>query len=121
MFVTWYTFDSERPEHASPVPLGDLPLDDMRLQWLTAYGPYEGQRAVLEVGVTPGGPSGSPLTDPMLFPEGSLTVTFNGCTAATMEFDLPNTGYSAGRHQGVIPIRRVALENVPLCEVLNDL
>jgi hypothetical protein len=46
---------------------------------------------------------------------GTITVTFTDCNSAVVAYDLPGPGVS-----GEIPIRRVAPDNIALCEALQD-
>lgn len=51
------------------------------------------------------------------FPEGSegtVTLTFESCSSGTVDYDLPSIN-----RQGSIPIRRLADDNVSLCEMLG--
>jgi hypothetical protein len=111
MFVSWNTFDTERPDASVMSHLGDPGQ-----RWLTANGPYLDNQAVLDVAITSGGVFDSPEPATMNEPGGTLTVNFTSCTAGTIAYDIPSID-----RQGVVPIRRIALENVALCEALNDM
>ena len=43
-----------------------------------------------------------------------MIVEFTDCNAGTVRYDIPSVD-----RQGVIPIERIALDNVPLCEELD--
>jgi hypothetical protein len=57
MFLSWFTFDTVRPDDSVVAVLGDPGH-----RWLTAQGTYSGNQAVLNVSITSGGvfDSGSP-------------------------------------------------------------
>lgn len=110
LFLTWVTFDTSLP--------GDL--DDSNLggpgqRWLTAYGPYSGHTALLEVAVTKGGVFASPDPEPSQSSDGFISVRFTSCTSGRVTYDLPSI-----KRQGEISIQRVSLENVELCEALQS-
>ena len=111
MFVTWLTFDIERPGDSVPSRLGGAGQ-----RWLTAYGPYEGRKAVLEVSSTTGGVFDSAEPVPESQSSGTLTVDFTTCTNGSVSYDL-----SSIDQQRRIPVQRISLENVLMCELLNSL
>lgn len=111
MFMAWFTFDTERPPEDVTAIIGEPGH-----RWLTAQGPYEGNVASLSAVLTSGGVFDSPVppvdTDADY---GTVTITFEGCDAAVVAYDLPGPGVS-----GEIPIRRVVQDNVALCEALQE-
>ena len=46
--------------------------------------------------------------------DGTIILTFDSCNSATVEYDIPSIN-----RQGKVPIRRVADDNIMLCEALN--
>jgi hypothetical protein len=46
---------------------------------------------------------------------GTVTVTFDGCNAATVDYNFPDPGVS-----GSVPVQRVVPDNVALCEALAE-
>lgn len=110
-FMAWFTFLPERPD-----PPGQLQLGDAGHFWLTAIGPYSGNQAVLEVSITEGGSFDSAEPAPATRPFGDIILEFSDCENGTISYDIPSLN-----RQGVIPIERITLDNVPLCESLNDL
>ena len=46
--------------------------------------------------------------------DGTITLTFDSCSAGTIEYDIPSIN-----RQGVIPIERVADDNIVICEALS--
>ncbi len=111
VFLAWFTYDLERPPEDVTAILGEPGH-----RWLTAQGPYEGDTADLTVYVTQGGvfDSGEPpaTTDPA--GDGTIRLQFTDCENGLIDYRIT----SAGR-EGRIPIERITLDNVPLCETLN--
>jgi len=110
MYVAWFTFDTERPPEDVTAQLGGPGQ-----RWLTAQGPYDGDSANLTIFVTKGGvfDAAQPpaTTDPA--GDGTMTLEFADCTAGLVNYKITSLGIS-----GKIPIQRIALDNVPLCEAL---
>lgn len=109
IFLTWFTFDTERPPPDAIAHLGEAGH-----RWLTAQGPFEGTEAVLDVWISEGGVFDSGSPEPELYRDGQITLEFSTCNAGTLMYDIPSIG-----RQGVIPIQRVAMDNVALCSELN--
>jgi hypothetical protein len=107
VFLAWFTFDVERPPDDVTAILGDPGH-----RWVTAQGPYEGDTAMLDVTVTSGGVFDSPEPPVENMPDGTMTITWNDCTSATLTYDIPSAG------QGEIPLQRIVNDNVALCEAL---
>jgi len=108
MFLAWFTYDVERPAEGVMAQLGEPGH-----RWLTAQGPYVDNQAVLDVWVSSGGvfDSAEPAVTPAR--DGEIIVEFSGCNAGTVSYDIASVN-----RQGIIPIERVALDNVALCEAL---
>ena len=108
VFLAWFTFDVERPPADVTAILGEPGH-----RWLTAQGPFDGDTAVLDVYVTSGGvfDSAEPLVERVQ--DGTITITWNDCSTATLSYDIPSGG------QGIIPLQRIVDDNVPLCETLQ--
>jgi plastocyanin len=110
MFVAWFTYDTERPP-------GDVTaiLGGPGQRWLTAQGPIVGDTANLTIFLTVGGvfDAATPpaTTDPA--GDGTMTVEFASCSEGLVTYEITSLGIS-----GEIPIERIALDNVPLCESL---
>ena len=109
IFLTWFTFDTERPPPDAVAHLGEAGH-----RWLTAQGPFEGTEAVLDVWISEGGVFDSESPAPELHSDGQITLEFSTCNAGTLTYDIPSIG-----RQGVVPIQRVAVDNVALCSELN--
>jgi hypothetical protein len=112
MFLAWFTYDTERPAEGVTAQLGEPGH-----RWLTAQGPYEGDTASLTVFMTEGGvfDSAKPaaMTDPA--GDGTLTVEFAGCGEGLVTYAITSLGIA-----GEIPIQRISLDNVPLCESFGE-
>ncbi len=110
IYVAWFTYDTERPPEDVTALLGEPGH-----RWLTAQGPYDGDSATLRIFVTEGGvfDAAQPpaTTDPA--GDGTMTLDFADCTAGLVNYEITSLGIS-----GEIPIQRITLDNVPLCEAL---
>lgn len=112
LYLAWFTFDTERPPDDLTANLGEPGH-----RWVTALGPFKGNRAELTVYLTEGGEFDSPEppanTDSAGI--GSMIIEFPDCMEGLVTYSLTNPVIS-----GEIPIQRVALDNVPLCEALSQ-
>jgi predicted CXXCH cytochrome family protein len=110
VFLAWFTYDVERPPEDATAILGEPGH-----RWLTAQGPYQGDTAVLDAYVSSGGVfnSAEPVV-PAPTLEGTISIQWTGCNSATLSYDLLSAG------QGVVPLQRIAPDNVPLCEALQE-
>ena len=110
--LAWFTYDTELPAEDATANLGDSGH-----RWLTAVGPIEGNHAVMQIEMTSGGLfDTSTLIDRTDPPgsDGTITLTFTSCNSATIEYDITSIN-----QQGIVPIRRVADDNIVICEALN--
>ena len=110
MFLAWFTYDTERP-----APEVGAILGEPGHRWLTAFGPYSGDTATLEVELTQGGvfDTGEPAV--VQSADGTIEVIFSDCNAGTVNYNITSAGVS-----GQVPIERIALDNVPLCTALAN-
>lgn len=110
MFVAWFTFDTERPPEDVTAFLGEPGH-----RWLTAQGPYDGYTADLTIFVTEGGvfDSAEPAASADLDGDGTLTLEFADCENGLVTYEITSLGIS-----GEIPIQRIVLDNVALCNEL---
>jgi endonuclease I len=110
--LAWFTYDTELPPVDAIANLGDPGH-----RWLLAVGSFTGNKAILQIEMTSGGifdtPTDIDRTDPP-GSDGSIILTFENCSAGTVEYDIPSIGRS-----GTVPIQRVANDNVALCETLQ--
>ena len=111
MFVAWFTFDIERPPPDTFAQLGDPGH-----RWLTAQGPYSGNVAELDIFLTHGGIFDSADPPPSTNPEsyGSMTIEFSDCEMGLISYVIDTPPVS-----GQIPIKRIANDNIALCEALS--
>jgi hypothetical protein len=107
VFLSWFTYDTERPPQDVEAHLGEPGH-----RWLTAQGAYQGDMAVLDVYLTAGGvfDSSVPAPDPNV-EVGTITIVWTGCNAGLLSYELPALGLA-----GDIPIERIVLDNVTACE-----
>ena len=107
MFVGWFTYDVERPAADVTAMLGEPGH-----RWLTAFGPYSGDTATLDIELTQGGTFDSATPEPTQTPGyGTITVEFANCSEGLVTYNIPSVGVA-----GSVPITRVANDNVALCE-----
>lgn len=110
--LAWFTYDTDLPDASAPANLGDAGH-----RWLTAVGPVDGDQIVMDVEMTSGGLFDSATiverTDPP-GSDGTITLRFHDCNSGTVEYDIPSIS-----QQGVVPIKRVANDNIVICEALS--
>jgi hypothetical protein len=111
IFLGWFTFDTERPPADVTAILGEPGA-----RWLTAFGPYAENEAVLDIELTYGGVFDSQTPLPTQSAYGTIILEFSSCNAGTVTYDIPSLSLS-----GVIPIQRATLDNVELCEEFYNL
>lgn len=111
VFLAWFTYDIERPPASVTAILGEPGH-----RWLTAFGDYVDETAMLEIEMSQGGVFDS-VTPPVQTKgtDGTIKLEFAGCTEGMVSYDIPSLNL-----QGKIPIRRIADDNVFLCEKLNN-
>lgn len=108
IFLSWFTYDTELPDESDTANLG-APGQ----RWLTAQGNYEGAQVDLQVHVSSGGLFDTGDPEPVSTTDGSILLQFDDCNAGSVTYDLPSI-----EQYGVIPIQRIALDNVAHCENL---
>ena len=110
--LAWFTYDTELPSGNAGATLGDPGH-----RWLTALGPIDGNQVTMDITLSTGGIFDTPTeierTDPP-GSDGTIKLTFDSCNSGTVEYDIPSI-----ERQGIIPIQRVANDNVALCEALK--
>jgi cyclophilin family peptidyl-prolyl cis-trans isomerase len=110
--LAWFTYDTELPADDASANLGDAGH-----RWVTALGAIDGNKAVMDIDITSGGLFDDPATVQHTDPVGSagtITLTFEDCTSGLIEYDITSIG-----QQGSVPIQRVAIDNIALCEALS--
>jgi len=112
VWLAWFTYDTALPPADATAHLGDPGH-----RWLTALGPIEDDHSVMDITITSGGifddPAEVERTDPP-GSDGTITLRFESCSAGTVEYDIPSID-----RQGIIPIERVANDNIVICEALS--
>ena len=111
VFLSWFTYDAERPAEDAQATLGEPGH-----RWLTAQGAFDGDSALLDLYSSSGGVFDSP--DPVVPPPtrvGTLRLHFEDCSTGRVSYEIDASG-----HRGVIPIRRIVNDNVALCEALIE-
>ena len=110
--MAWFTYDTELPAEDATSNLGNPGH-----RWLTAVGPIEGNQAIMQIEMTSGGLFDAPTeierTDPA-GSDGTITLTFDNCNSGTIDYDITSIN-----RQGTVPIRRVADDNIVICEALS--
>jgi len=110
--LAWFTYDTELPPAGATAHLGDPGH-----RWLTAVGPIVGNQVFMDIELTSGGLFDTPTeisrTDPP-GSDGTIILTFTSCNSGAVEYDIPSID-----RQGVVPVRRVANDNISLCEALS--
>jgi hypothetical protein len=108
VFLAWFTYDVERPPSDVEAILGDPGA-----RWLTAFGPYVDNTAMLDIEITSGGVFDSAEPIPAQNSDGTIFLEFVGCNEGTVVYDIPSIN-----RQSIVPIERIALDNVLLSESL---
>ena len=110
--LAWFTYDTELPPIDAVANLGDAGH-----RWITAIGPITDNKVMMSITMTSGGVFDTTTeierTDPP-GSDGTLILTFDGCNSGTVEYDIP----SINRY-GIVPIQRIANDNIVLCEALK--
>ena len=110
MFLSWFTYDTERPVESAPAELGEPGH-----RWFTAQGEIHGNRAVLNLDNTSGGIFNASPPVPVTTGDGTIVVEFSDCNNGTVDFHIDSADLD-----GLIPIQRITLDNVSLCETLSS-
>jgi hypothetical protein len=106
IFVAWFTYDTERPPGGTPAFIGEPGH-----RWVTAFGDYAGNIASLEIELTQGGVFNAGDPTPAQSAYGTIEIEFIDCNNAILTYNFPSLGL-----MGLIPLTRIALDNVPRCE-----
>jgi hypothetical protein len=110
--LAWFTYDTALPPAEATARLGDAGH-----RWLTAIGPISGNSATMNIEMTSGGIFDTATeiqrTDPP-GSDGTINLKFQTCNTGTIEYDIPSIN-----RRGMVPIQRVANDNVKICEALR--
>ena len=109
ILLAWFTFDTELPADGITATIGDPGQ-----RWMTAQGTYAGAQAELQLYSSRGGIFDQNPPAPEHLHVGSVLLQFEDCASGSVFYDIP--ALSQGYRTGLIPIRRVALDNVTHCE-----
>ncbi|MFC1688999.1 hypothetical protein ACFL07_04990 [Pseudomonadota bacterium] len=103
VFLSWFTFDTVASNDQAT-------LGGSGQRWVTAFGSYEGDTAVLDIISTSQGQfdTGTEVQRDVI---GTLTLSFDDCQAGTVEYDIPGLDL-----QGEIDIQRVVTDLVAQCQ-----
>jgi hypothetical protein len=82
---------------------------------MTALGDYAGDTAVLDIEFTEGGVFNAVPPQTAQTNDGTFVVEFLDCRNGLVHYDIPSLGLS-----GTVPIERITLDNVGLCESQNQ-
>ena len=107
--LAWFTYDTVRPDDDAVANLGEAGH-----RWLTALGVYSGPEAVMDITMTSGGIFDT-ATEISRRTDGTIILTFSDCNTGTIEYDIPSIS-----QQGIVPIQRIASDNIALCRALAD-
>jgi len=105
--LAWFTYETE------PVVDVESKLGDASHRWLTALGPITGDTSLMDITFASVGIFDT-ATEIQRTDGGTITLTFDSCNSGSVEYDIPSISRS-----GVVPIERVADDNINICEVLN--
>lgn len=109
IFLAWFTYDTERPDPSVTANLGEPGH-----RWLTAFGEYAGDTAMLDVELTQGGVFNASEPAPTQDLDGTIVLECADCSNCMVTYDITTAGV-----QGVVPIGRLAADNVAACEEMN--
>jgi len=107
--LSWFTYDNELPHEETPSNLGDPGH-----RWLNALGAINGNQSVMDITIDSGGLFDT-TSDIDRVVDGTITVIFDDCNAATVKYDITSI-----TRRGTVPITRVAGDNILSCETLKD-
>jgi len=106
--LAWFTYDTDLPSQEETANLGNPGH-----RWLTALGTIEGNKSVMTISFASGGLFDTP-TNITRNDGGIITLSFENCNSGSIEYDIPSIGRT-----GVVPIQRIAADNIILCEALD--
>lgn len=109
VLLSWFTYDTVRPDAGVTAVLGDPGH-----RWFNAMGKFYGNQAVLDINIASGGIFDAP-TEITRVDDGTIVLTFTDCANGVVEYDIPSIGLT-----GMVPIQRIAGDNIPLCEALSS-
>jgi hypothetical protein len=109
MFVSWFTYDLDRPPDDQKALLGESGH-----RWLTAQGSYADDTADLPVYLTRGGLFDSKQAVAETEEYGNMQINFQNCEAAVLNFSIPSLDI-----QDSVQLVRVSDDRVSFCEEME--
>ena len=107
--LAWFTYDTELPPMDATANLGDPSH-----RWITALGPIDSDQSEMEISITWGGIFDTPPDGDLPRREdGTILLKFNNCNEGTVSYNIPSIDAL-----GEVPIERVVIDNVALCNAL---
>ena len=107
ILIAWFTYDTELPPNDATANLGDPGH-----RWLLAICSLDGNMSVMTIEIASGGifdtPGGVTRVE-----DGTITLEFTNCNEGTATYNIPSINA-----RGVVPIQRVAKDNISLCRAL---
>jgi hypothetical protein len=110
VYLAWFTYDTEQFAEDAEAVLGGPGQ-----RWLTALGPFSNNMAQLEISISTGGIFDTGDLLPVHEPGGTIILQFDNCASGTVSYEIPSIN-----RMGVVPIERIAPDNVALCEELAE-
>ena len=107
LFLGWFTYALE----------GE-PTDATRHRWLTAFGPFEGKGSRLDLQWSAADHPRSEGQQPSLEIDGWLDLEFHDCRSGLVRYAWGANASGTALVEGEMLIRRIADDNVALCESL---
>lgn len=109
LFLGWFTY-----------VLDGETSDETRHRWLTAFGPFRGSHARLDLEWTAADhphPEGQP---PSQHVDGYLDIQFHDCQSGLIRYAWGVNDSGAALVEGEMPIQRIANDSVALCESIYE-
>jgi len=111
--IAWITYDTTLPPLDARANVGDAGH-----RWIIGAEKFFRNRAVINAVITSNGLFDTATIIKRTQPEGSdgtMTLILNHCNAGTVKYIFP-----AINRQGIVPVQRVANDNISLCQALEQ-
>ena len=110
IFLAWFTWEITADDGSTIAIVGNA-----NQRWVTAQNGFTTSSAQLDVTLTTGGlfDNPQPVTNSMQGTQGTITISFSDCKNGVVKYEFIAAGLS-----GEFPIRRLADDNVGICETL---
>ena len=109
-FAAWYTYDNELPQCVAQVGWAGQ-------RFLTGAGTISDNRAIIDIDLTSNGLFNVPNTEQQVewtSGYGKFILKFETCESGTLEYSIPSAN-----EVGIVPLQRVAGDNIGLCQKLS--